>query len=122
MAERTALIISCSEEQAATIHRRAELERRTISAYVLHIVTRWLDLEDRLLVQQQQGRGRLTGYQPVRSPGKRTTMLLRCTREEANRIRAGAKRRGTTISWFVVYTLSLSWSAGDRVLREFLNK
>ena len=122
MSDRTALIISCTEEQAAAIHQRAELERRTISAYVLHIVMRWLNLEDRLLVMQHQGGQRLTAYQPVRPPGKRTTILLRCTKKEAHRIRAGAKRRCTTISWFVLYTLSLSWSAGDSIRREFLNQ
>lgn len=122
MTDRTALLISCSQEQADAIHQRAALERRTVSAYVLHIVMRWLDLEDRIIVMQQEGGRRLSAYQPVHSSRKRTTVLIRCSKEEAHRIRAGAKRRGTTISWYVIYTLSLSWSAGDRVLTEFRNK
>ena len=116
MTGRTALIISCSQEQAAIIHHRAELERRNISGYVLRILMRWLDLEEKLVgVQQDTGRP-LTAYHPVRFPGPRTTMLLRCSKEEAKRIRVGAKRRGTTISWFVLHSLALSWTAEDRVL------
>src|SRR2546429_5965100 len=53
MSDRAALIISCSRQQAATIHQRAELERRTVSGYVLRILMRWLDLEERLAVIQQ---------------------------------------------------------------------
>ena len=122
MADRTALIISCSREQAANIHLRAEAERRTVSAYVLRILMRWLDLEERLVgIQQDSGRP-LTAYQPVRFPGSRTTMLIRCSKEEAHRIRIGAKRRGTTISWFVLHSLALCWSAEDRVLMESGNK
>lgn len=111
MSDRTALLISCSQEQAATIRQQAEFERRTLSAYVLRIVLRWLDLEDRLLVMQQEGGRRLSAYQPVRPTGRRTTILVRCSKEEAQRLRVGAKRRSTTISWYVLHTLSLSWSA-----------
>lgn len=118
MTGRTALIISCSQEQAATIHQRAELERRTLSGYVLRILMRWLDLEERLVGIQQDTGHPLSAYRPVRFPGPRTTMLLRCSKEEAERIRAGAKRRGTTISWFVLHSLALCWSAEDRVLFE----
>src|SRR5215469_5717071 len=118
MSDRTALIISCSQEVAARIHQRAASERRTVSAYVLRILMRWLDLEERLVVRQEEGGRPLTLYHPVRPSGKRTTMLLRCSKEEAQRIRTGAKRRCTTISWFVIYTLALSWSADDRVFME----
>lgn len=120
MSDRAALIISCSRQQAATIHQRAELERRTVSGYVLRILMRWLDLEERLAVIQQEGGRLLTALQPVRPSGKRTTMLVRCSKEEAHRIRAGAKRRCTTISWFVIHALSLSWGAENRI--EFRNK
>jgi uncharacterized protein (DUF1778 family) len=122
MGDRTALIISCSQEQAARIHQRAAFERRTVSGYVLRILMRWLDLEDRLVVRQEEGGRPLTAYHPVRPSSKRTTMLIRCSKEEAQRIRAGAKRRYTTISWFVIQSLALSWSADDRVFIETKNK
>src|SRR2546429_4975411 len=77
MSDRAALIISCSRQQAATIHQRAELERRTVSGYVLRILMRWLGLEERLAVIQQEGDRPLTALQPVRPSGKRTTMLDR---------------------------------------------
>jgi len=122
MTDRTALIISCSREQAAIVHQRADLERRTVSGYVLRILMRSMDVEDRVvLIQQDSGRP-LTPYQPVRLPGPRTKILLRCSKAEAQRIREGAKRRRTTISWFVLYTLSFSWSAEDRMFMEFRNK
>lgn len=122
MSDRTALIISCSQEQAAAIHRRAEIERRTISGYVLRILMRWLDFEDKILVAQQGVGRRLTQYRAVHPAGKKTTMLLRCSKEEADRIKAAARRRSTTISWYVLYTLSLAWSAADRILLDFPNK
>ncbi|HKV25561.1 MAG TPA: hypothetical protein VJN93_13290 [Candidatus Acidoferrum sp.] len=122
MGDRTALIISCTVEQAAAIHQRAESERRTLSGYVLRIVSRWLDIEERLLISQQETGRPLSPYLRVRPAGKRTTMLIRCSKQEADRIRAGAKRRFTTISWFIVQTLNLSWSAKDRMLTEFRDK
>src|SRR5215831_8570021 len=59
---------------------------------------------------------------PARSPppSNRTTMLIRCSKEEAQRIRAGAKRRSTTISHFVLHALAVSWSAGDSILMDML--
>ena len=96
MSDRTALTISCSQEQAAAIHQRAGRERRTVCAYVLRILMRWLELEERLVRQQERP---LTAYHPVSPSGKRTTMLIRCSEEEAQRIRAAAKRRCTIISW-----------------------
>lgn len=122
MTDRTALLISCTREQAATIHLRAGLERRTVSGYVLRILMRWLDLEERLVGIQRDTSQPLTAFQPVRFPGPRTTMLLRCSKGEAHRVRVGAKRRKTTISWFVLHSLSLSWSAEDRLPMEPRNK
>lgn len=122
MSDRTALIISCSREQAAAIHQRAEIERRTVSGYVLRILIRWLDLEDKILAIQQGTTRRLTSQRVMYPPGKRTTMLLRCSKEEAERIKAAAKRRCTTISWYVLHTLSLAWTARDRVLMQFPDK
>src|SRR5215831_1176355 len=119
MSDRTALIISCSREQAPTIHQRADLERRTVSGYVLHILMRWLNLEEKVACAKA-GRP-LTPFQPVQPPpSNRTTMLIRCSKEEAQRIRAGAKRRSTTISHFVLHALAVSWSAGDSILMDML--
>jgi hypothetical protein len=118
MSDRTALIICCSREQAARIHERAASERRTVSGYLLRVLMRWMDLEERLFVRQEDVGRPLTPYPPVRPSGKRTTMLLRCSEQEAQRIRAGAKRRSTTISCFVLHTLALSWIAQDRAFME----
>ncbi len=48
-----------------------------------------------------------------RCPGPRTTMLIRCTTDEAARIRSAAKRRDTTISGFVLHTLRCSWVVAE---------
>src|SRR6266566_302099 len=54
MSDRTALVISCSQEQAASIHRRAELERRPVSGYVLRILMRAVDLEEKISALQRE--------------------------------------------------------------------
>src|SRR5215469_7504050 len=107
MNDRTALIISCSREQAAAIHERAEAERRTVSSYVLRILMRWLAHEQQLIPQKYYLP--LPANQPVRPSAKRTTMLIRCSTEESQSIRAGAKRRCTTISRYVLHALAVSW-------------
>lgn len=122
MGDRTALLISCSAEEAAAIRERAQVDRRTLSSYVLGILFRWMDIEERLLISQQDTGRLLSPYTHLRAPGKRTTMLIRCSKDEADRIRAGAKRRSTTISWFVVQTLNLTRSAQSRMLNESRNK
>src|SRR5215472_14746419 len=68
MSDRTALIISCSQEQAATIHRRALLEKRPVSGYVLRILMRVLDLEEHLSALQQKHDRHLSAYKPLQPP------------------------------------------------------
>ena len=112
MASRTALLIRCSAEEAQAIREFAEHERRTVSGYVLNILTRALNVEERLFasLNRLQSLNRTLYRTPLRLPGPRTAVLLRCSSAEADRIRTAAARRQTTISGFVLHTLRVSWS------------
>ena len=106
MAERTALLICCSELEAKTIRAQAKTERRTVSGYVLNILSRMLGYEERYDGQ------RLSARKPPargRSIGPRTAVLVRCSMEEASRIRAKAESVGSTASSYVVTRLRWSW-------------
>lgn len=111
MAGRTALLINCSEAEALNIREQAKLEHRGISGYLLNIVMRSVDFEEKL----QANAGSLDALQRslsrtrTRPPGPRTTVLLRCSPEESERIRRAAEMRDTTICGFVLRCLKRSW-------------
>lgn len=107
--KRAALLINCSAKEAQTIHEQAELQHRTVSSYMLNIVWRTLELEEKIFAEFK----RLQSLKTSRPPGPRTTILLRCSVEEAKRIRAAAKRRQTTINGYVLHTLGRSWKVAD---------
>ena len=110
---RTAILISCSEEEATKIRTRAEYDFRGVSTYVLNIVLRAVELDEKLLGQFH----RLTPLSTrVRVLGRRTAVLVRCSDDQASRIRAAAKRRSTTISGFVLNCLYRNWDISVRRL------
>jgi uncharacterized protein (DUF1778 family) len=45
---RTALLIRCTEEEAKAIREAAKLQRRTVSAFVLHAVMNRISVQQRL--------------------------------------------------------------------------
>ena len=111
MSNRTALLICCSVEEAASIRNEAEGERRTVSNYVLNIVMRTVAMEEDLLRPRDvRLPDRMLPKPTVRSPGPRTAILIRCSIAEARKIRAIAKRKETTISGFVLQCLRRSWN------------
>jgi uncharacterized protein (DUF1778 family) len=109
MRNRSAVLIACSLKEAQTIRERAAFERRTISAYVLHVVLRNAALDEKLFQEYGKLRSLLDSEFTRRPTGPRTTMLLRCASQESARIRTAAKRRNMTISGFVLYALRSSW-------------
>jgi len=111
------LLINCSAEQAQAVRERAALQRRTVSGYVLHIVLRSVQFEESLAAQQP-ARVSFSAISAValRPAGERTTMLIRCSVDEARRIRAAAKRRDTTISGFMLFCLKRSWEVAERLV------
>jgi uncharacterized protein (DUF1778 family) len=109
MSERTAFLIRCSKGEAATIRNEAKLERRAINNYVLNIVERTLEIEESLSAIPRSRRALYFG--PTHPSGGRTAILIRCSTDEAARIRAAAKRSGTTISDYVLHVLRRAWTA-----------
>jgi uncharacterized protein (DUF1778 family) len=113
MASRAALLINCSAEEALTIRERAKVEHRGISSYMLNIVMRSVDFEEKLRAgaRRFQALKRSLSGTPIRSTGPRTTLLLRCSTEESERIRRVAEMEDTTICGFVLHCLKRSWDA-----------
>lgn len=110
MPSRTALLIRCAEQEAAIIREQARIERRTVSNYVLNIVIRALRFEESLFANSRfHDLRRRADWHAIRAPGPRTAILVRCSAEEAARIRAGAQQRGATISGYVLRALTRSW-------------
>jgi uncharacterized protein (DUF1778 family) len=106
------LLIRCSEQEAKTIRETANLERRTISGYVLNALENTLKIEESLFARLNRlsALNRTLARTPIRLPGPRTAMLLQCSGMESQRIRLAAKRRQTTISGFVLHSLRLRWN------------
>jgi uncharacterized protein (DUF1778 family) len=109
---RTALLIRCSKDEADRIRTEAKKERCTLCSYVLNVMTRGIEIENRLLAKLTDGsamnsvlnrRARIT-Y------GPRTAILVRCSISEANRIREAAKRRQVPISAFVLQGVKRVWA------------
>lgn len=112
MKARTVLLIHCSKQQAATIRKQAAIERRTISGYVLNLVMRQVDFEEILVARVARLRtlNLTSSKSTVFETGPRTTMLLACASDDAERIRQAAKLREVTISGFVLGALKRSWN------------
>lgn len=108
MANRTALLIRCSKHEAASIRARAKAERRTISHFVLRIVLQAVEIEETIegmWVSNPAFREQSRSFHknPQRKVGPRTAILVRCSMEEAERIRAAAHRKNTMISDYVLH-------------------
>jgi hypothetical protein len=105
---RTSLTIRCSHYEAAALHHQATEENRTVSACLLRILERSLIIEEKYP-------GELTSLiqtEALVPPVKpRTKILLRCSVEQADRIRRAAARRRVSISKFVVFALRRHWKA-----------
>lgn len=112
MAGRTALLICGSAEEAQKIRSEAGFERRTVAAYVLNILMRAITLEEPFAAQLNpfQRLNRVLARAPMRAPGRRTAILVRCSVAEASRIRAAASRRDMTVSGFVLHSLKRNWN------------
>jgi hypothetical protein len=107
--KRTALLISCSQQELDEIRRCAEAEHRQISSYVLSVLMPMIAFEEELLTRYVHLRDlSLTiGHAPHLHP--RNVMLLRCSADEARRIRGAVVRRNATISGYVLFALHRRW-------------
>jgi hypothetical protein len=115
MSGRSALLINCSEKQAGRVRETAQEQRRTISGYVLYVLMRAISVEERFFARVSR-----LGPLPFKRPaGPRTCLLIRCSQEEAQRVRRVAKRREMSISAYVLYCLERSWNVGRPAPRQF---
>lgn len=112
MSRRAALSINCSESQAIRVRENAERERRTISGYVLNVTLRAVIIQEKYFSRI----ARLMPYPVVRPPGPRTCLLVRCSAEEAKRIRTAAKLRQMTMCSYVLHCLERSWHGQGAVV------
>lgn len=114
---RTTLTIRCSKEEAAILHSQAAAEHRSLSGCLLKILERSLRFEENYPGELRT----LIRTEALIPPSKsRTKMLLRCSTEQADRIRRAAVRRETSISKFVVYSLRRHWKARAAALRVLI--
>jgi uncharacterized protein (DUF1778 family) len=114
---RTSLLIRLSHEDAARIRKEASFEYRSLSGYLLSKLERSIRVEETfgpghvksLLSKQARA---LIGLQDKKL---HTAVHLRCTVEEAAKIREYAARRQLSISDFVIFSLRRSWQAVERL-------
>ena len=108
---RTSLLVRCSRDEAQKIHVEAMAQHRNVSGYLLFVLERSLWIEDGFVT------GTLFVKQtPVLGAAEnRTAIHLRCSTEEATRIRAAAKKRLLSISNFVLFSLQRHWKAVEKV-------
>jgi hypothetical protein len=114
---RTALLIRCTKEEALTLHQQARQEHRSVSGCLLHMLERSLWIEEQFGVGLSESflveRARL--MKRVRPRDSRTAILLRCSQDQAARIRKAAAVRKMSISGFVLFSLFRQWNAAQQV-------
>src|SRR5215467_542779 len=114
---RTSMLIRLSYEDAVRIRKEASSEHRSLSGYLLNVLERSFFIEQKLAhgasapMLSRQARETL-GQQCKKL---NTAVHLRCTVEEAVRIREYAARRQLSISDFVVFSLRRLWRAIARL-------
>jgi len=120
---RTSLLLNCSRKEADEVRKNAELQSRTVSAYVIRIVMRSVSLGEKLdnsfrtlpLYWERQRAKKEKTFRP------RTTLHVYCTVDEAHRIRRAAQTRAMTISGLVLSSLHRSWLAEKAVGKMYRN-
>jgi len=114
---RTSLLIRLSREDAARVRAEASSEYRSLSGYLLYVLERSFSIEERVArgasesLLSKQARA-VVGPQLKKL---HTAVHLRCTVEQAARIREHSARRQLSISDFVVFSLRRLWVAVERL-------
>ena len=120
MSDRDAILIGCLKEDATQIRERAKLDRRNVSSYALSIVMRCVEFEERLFqkLSRFDELNRAIARRAILRTGPKTTLMIRCSKEDAKRIRTAAGRRQMSISAFVRQCLRRSWSVSDAHMKR----
>jgi hypothetical protein len=119
-AARTALLIRCSLEEAGALRAQARSEHRTISGCVLNIMERslWIEQQYRHGITPSFNERIAREFRLRRPKTERTSLLLRCSAEEAGRIRIAARNRQMSISDFIVFSVRRQWDAAEKLRRS----
>jgi hypothetical protein len=112
--DRAALLISCSQQDVQVMRERAREERRQISSYLVNVMMTTVEFDEKLLAKYGSLAKLRAAPPSQRTDGPRAAVLLRCSEDEARRIRGAAKRRDMTISGYVRYVLRRSWEIADK--------
>jgi hypothetical protein len=110
---RASVIVRCSQIDAARIRKEASREHRSLSGYLLHVLERSFFIEDKVPEPALVRQGWFLRIQA--DENIRTAIHLRCTAEQAARIRRYAARRELSLSDFVMFSLRRLWEASDRL-------
>jgi uncharacterized protein (DUF1778 family) len=111
---RTSLILRCSQEHADKIRQRAAIEHRHVAGYILRLLEGNLRIEETYDDRFTLAMVRETLEERTRTANQ-TAIHVRCTTEQAARIRKAAARRELSISKFIMFALERSWRAVERV-------
>ena len=114
---RTSLLIRLSREDAARIREEASYEYRSLSGYLLHVLESSFWIEERVVRGANKSLLSMQAREVVGAQDKKlhTAVHLRCTVEQAARVREHAARRQLSISDFVVFSLRRLWVAVERL-------
>ena len=114
MSYRAAILISCLKDEADYIREQARADGRSISNYMLKVLLRWVESEERLYMDLSgYGQERSFARQVLLPKGPRTVILLRCSAEEGERIRRAAGRRAMQISKYIRWCFARTRAARD---------
>lgn len=114
---RTSLLIRLSHADAARIRKEAATEHRSLSGYLLHVLERSFSIEQKFALDASAAMLSLQARSILGEQVKalHTAVHLRCTVDEAARIRKYAARRHLSISDLVVFSLRRWWNAVARL-------
>lgn len=115
---RASLLLNCSVREAREVRKRAKLQGRTVSGYVVRIVMRSVSLSEEMEKSYKSLPGDWKRYLKKQEHFRpRTTLHVYCSGEQAERIRRTARAQGMSISGLVLRCLRRSWLAEDAVDR-----
>ena len=122
---RSAFLVRCTVEDASKARSAARSEDRTVSGYVLHILRATWPLQDKLrddsmyLQDLNLSDVRTADSRMNSGPqSQQSALLVRCSTDEAKRVRLSARGRGLTLSAYVVSALRRHWRIQEKLKRD----
>jgi hypothetical protein len=118
--ERAQLPLLCTVEEANEVRRRANDNYQTVSGYVLRVVMRVVQMDQRLaeILPTQFATTFFRGRNNWRGTEERTRLLLRCSSNEARLIRKAAKLRHMTVCAYVFAAMRRLWQITEQIKKS----